>query len=83
MNNGLSLSKALNLQSAAQLLLLPASQLSCQCSERSSSLCKSRRKAVSASGIQLGLWVVVEDAELASWGQQGGEQESKLDYSPG
>jgi len=27
--------------------------------------------------LQLGLPVVVEDAELAIWGQQGGEQESK------
>lgn len=33
--------------------------------------------------LQLGLLDVVEDAELASWGQQGGEQESKLYYSSG
>ena len=33
--------------------------------------------------LQLGPWDAVEDAELASWGQQGCELESRLDYSPG
>lgn len=54
MNNGLSFSKTLNLQSAAQALLLPASQLPCQCSERSSLLKSRRRKAVSALGTSAG-----------------------------
>jgi len=48
-------SEALNLQSAAQPLLLPLNQLRCQCSERSSSLVKSRRrKAVSTLGTSAG-----------------------------
>lgn len=53
MDNGLSFSRALHLQSATQLLL-PDRQLPCQCSERSSSLLKSRRKAVSASEASAG-----------------------------
>lgn len=70
-------SRASNLQSAAQSVLLSARHLSCQCSETWG------ERQFLLRELQMRLWIVLDNTKLACWGQQGSEHESKLNCNPG